>query len=120
MSIDDDIRQRECVRLNKMGIRFQQINVVDEVPVTIIGKDEMDDIVQKRDSGRWFGGRFICYIDGGWEGSYVDEFRKHHHVCGLSERLVYRFVLGYKIGRTRQDSRFKGYYPKMRSKKVTS
>ena len=112
-------RKEEEKRLTDLGIPYKQIMLLDEGIVVIVENDVLEKIIRMRESGKMVEGKFISMSCGSWSGSFLDEYDDHHFIRGLSERLVYRFVLGYEIGRKPQTSRFKGYNPlKRRTKDV--
>jgi len=117
LSTNDAIIERESDRLRNLSIPFEHIHIADGVPVVTVSKDTLDGIVAARNNGIFIDGRFICCSDGSWSASYLPEPEMHSFKDGMSEQLAYRFVLGYRVGRGQQTSRYKGYSPKYRLKK---
>ena len=115
MSTKSEIVTREEARLRRVGIQWEYIHVVDNVPVVIVSEETMKGILSERENGQVFRSRFVCADNKGkWIASYVDDADVHHTRDDLTERLAYRYVLGYKIGRDKQTSRYAGYTPKYR------
>lgn len=110
MSSTSEIVTREETRLRKAGIRWEHIHVTDGVPVIIVDERTMKGLIAEREQGQIFRGRFVSHSSDAtdWTASYVDESDVHHHRDGLTERLAYRFVLGYKVGRSPQVRRYVG------------
>jgi len=117
MSETDETIRREEIRLKKRGIPFIMIRLADGLPVVLVDPPTMSSIVEERESGKWFAGRFVsCGEDGVWSASYMADSRTHSHREDLTEALAFRFVLGYRVGRAPQTSRYKGYVPRIRGK----
>ena len=116
-SSSHEIVTREEARLRRVGIEWKHIHVVDGIPVIIVDTDTMESLITERESGQIFRGRFVCCSGKFWTGSYVDECDVHHFKEGMTEQIAYRFVLGYRIGRAPQTSRYAGYNPRYRVKK---
>lgn len=109
LSSTSEIIAREEARLRRVGIEWLYIHVTDGVPVIIVNEATMKDLISEREQGQIFRGRFVSHNEGmDWTASYVDESDVHHYREDLTERLAYRFVLGYKIGRTPQTRRYVG------------
>ena len=109
MSSTAEIVAREEARLRRVGIEWKYIHVTDGVPVIIVEERTMAEIISERERGEIFRGRFVCHSDDmNWTASYVDEADVHHFKTDLTERLAYRYVLGYKVGRTPQTRRYVG------------
>lgn len=113
---DDMIRNSEASRLDKMGIPCKHIMVIDGEPVAVVDKDAMDVIVNRRNDGRLFQGRFVSNNGDHWTGSYISD-GQHHFRTGLTEMKAYRYVLGQDVGRKKQSSRYKGYVPMYRRRR---
>ena len=107
----NNIKEQEAQRLSAIGIPYRQIMVLEEGTVIIVDEDTLESIIRKTEDGEAIYGRFIAESDGVWAGFYVDEYGDCCYRTGLTERTVYRFVLGYEVGRRPQESRFKGYCP---------
>lgn len=101
--------------MRRLGIFYEHIHVTDGQPVVILESKILSDVVSRWESGQRFGGRFVSDCgDGTWSGAYMDQSSEFHHKEGMTESIAYRFVLGYRIGRVPQTSRYKGYQPRYR------
>lgn len=117
---NSDIVGKESARLKHLGIEYEHIQSADGMPVVTVNTSVMSRIVSSRDSGDLIKGRFVCQTGTGhWSASFIDSNGEHSFRDDLSECLAYRFVLGYRIGRMRQLSRYKGQAPPLRHRRYT-
>ena len=100
--------------MRKAGIVWNYIHITDNRTVVIVEPSVIDSIITRRENGERFRGRFVAHDGDKWSASFIDERGDHHYKGGLTERLAYRFVLGYKIGRSPQTERYVGYRPAYR------
>ena len=71
-------KEDEAKRLSDLGIPYKQLMMLDDGIVVIVDDDVLNRIIEIRESGDLFDGRFISLSDGLWSGSYIDEFGDHH------------------------------------------
>lgn len=108
MSSESEIKRMEMERMTTNGIPFEFVHMTEGKPVVIVPYETLCDLSWVRR----IPGLFVARdAKGKWAYAVVGEDGLIDSNRGMSECCAYRGVLGYAVGRSRMEGRYKGYYP---------